>query len=535
MIAWTRIALLAVGLALATATQGADVGGKTPTGVRYDGGDEILLQGFHWNSVRAGGGKVWYVMLARNAPRIAADGFTAIWMPPPWVDEPKSATQGGEGYFWNRFDKNSLYGSDADLRAAVAAMRGAGVKLIYDIVPNHIDRARLPQSQPGNDVAPADRWLFRDDCPDRTQCDDGEPFFSGDADLDLTKFANLDRFRAELVNLRDNYGASGFRFDFVKGYAGRHVDDWMRQVADGGFCIGELWTDPGAGNSWQDPLKRWSDAARCTVFDFSLKAKFQAGPGEIADWQHSLGGNPDASYRSIAVTFVDNHDTGASPGVNGGQHLWSLTDEHLRQLAYAYILTTPGTPSVYWPDMYNDDGSDATFHNYIKALIALRREAGVVADSTVSFKSGPGWIVALVGTPVRIVVSLNSPFVDARQIGIQGFTARFANADRSVRIWLAGQPTTVTKRFACDVATIPGEDMVAVGADPALGGWNPDKGLRLAWHDDAAPHWRGAVDLPSSFNEWKCVKVTKGRPPEWQPGANNVTSPDPAETETAHF
>lgn len=30
----------------------ADQAGKSPNAVRYHGGDEIILQGFHWNVVR---------------------------------------------------------------------------------------------------------------------------------------------------------------------------------------------------------------------------------------------------------------------------------------------------------------------------------------------------------------------------------------------------------------------------------------------------------------------------------------------------
>ena len=533
----TCLLAIVAGLLGAGSVRAGDVPGKDATGVRYHGGDEVVLQGFHWNSVRANGGKAWYATLAKNASRIAADGFTTIWMPPPWTDAPKSATQGGEGYFWNSFDKNSLYGSDADLHRAVDAMRGAGVKIVYDIVPNHIDKARLPQSQPGSDVPVGDRWLFRDDCADRSQCDDGAPFFSGDADLDLTKAANIDRFTAELKNLRDNYGAGGFRFDFVKGYAGRHVDTWMKDVLDDGFCVGELWQEPGAGQTWQDPLKAWSDSARCTVFDFSLKAIFQKGASAIPAWKDGLGGNPESSYRRIAVTFVDNHDTGASPGANGGQHLWELSDEALRELAYAYILTTPGTPSVYWPDMYKDDGSNGKWHDYIRALIALRREAGVVAGSPVTFHVGNDWLVAKVGDPVRMVVSIRSPFTGAEQSGVEGFTARFTNRDRSLRIWMAGQPKSVTKRFACDVATVPGEDVVAAGADPALGGWSVPGALKLVYDDAASPHWQASAVLPASFTEWKCVKVKHegGAVLQWQPGANNVTSPDPADIESGHF
>ena len=120
----------------------ADAPGKTTSGVRYHGGDEIILQGFHWNTVRTSSN--WYATLASMASTLAADGFSAIWMPVPWRDfsswSEGGKSGGGEGYFWHDFNKNGRYGSDAQLRQAAGALGGAGVKVLYDVVPNHMNR-----------------------------------------------------------------------------------------------------------------------------------------------------------------------------------------------------------------------------------------------------------------------------------------------------------------------------------------------------------------------------------------------------------
>jgi alpha-amylase len=57
----------------------------SPT-VRNGGGEDIILQGFHWNSSRSTPEK-WYDVLTRMAPVIGQDGFTRIWLPPVWADE----------------------------------------------------------------------------------------------------------------------------------------------------------------------------------------------------------------------------------------------------------------------------------------------------------------------------------------------------------------------------------------------------------------------------------------------------------------
>ncbi|HNO25905.1 MAG TPA: hypothetical protein PKK94_23180, partial [Leptospiraceae bacterium] len=57
-------------------------------------GKDILLQAFHWNLVKTkgtgtvdGSDKSWYGILTERAPQIASDGFTIVYLPPPWVDD----------------------------------------------------------------------------------------------------------------------------------------------------------------------------------------------------------------------------------------------------------------------------------------------------------------------------------------------------------------------------------------------------------------------------------------------------------------
>jgi alpha-amylase len=100
--------------------------------------------------------------------------------------------------------------------------------------------------------------------------------------------------------------------------------------------------------------------------------------GGLSDWRDGLNGNPMASWRA-AVTFVDNHDTGYSPGLYAGQHHWALA----RSVATRHMPTSsaaPGTPTVYWPDMYAWPRGAL-----IRELIRQRLRAGIRADSTVSF------------------------------------------------------------------------------------------------------------------------------------------------------
>ncbi|WP_416396232.1 glucan 1,4-alpha-maltotetraohydrolase domain-containing protein [Allohahella sp. A8] len=515
----------------------ADNAGKSPNQVRYHGGDEIVLQGFHWNVVRDNRG-AWYNTLANQAASIADDGFTAVWMPPPWRDhsawsDPSTGTSGGgEGYFWHDFNKDGQYGSDAQLKQASRQLRADGVKVVYDIVPNHMNRG-----YPNKAInLPTGQGMWRHDCPDpasnvATGCDDGDRFMGGDADLNTGHPDVFGMFSAELRNLKNNYGAGGFRFDFVRGYSASRVDAWMGEAADNSFCVGELWKSPAEYEgsdwrrqaSWQEILKDWSDDAKCTIFDFALKERMQNG--SIADWRFGLNGNSDPRWREVAVTFVDNHDTGYSPGANGGQHHWALPDSKIR-MAYAYILSSPGTPVVYWAHMYNWGYGD-----FIRQLIQVRKSVGVKASSEIRFHGQYSGLVGTVtGDAGKLVFALDSNLSNPEQIASGDFRSAVTADNGKVRVWKTGggsdpRDPTASVNFRCDNGvTNWGQSVYVVGNTAELGNWNASAAVRLP---DASgyPSWTGSIALPTGKAvEWKCIIRSESNPSQvikWQSGANN--------------
>jgi alpha-amylase len=168
--------------------------------VRNGTGEEILLQGFHWNSSRNAPEK-WYSVLARMAGQIGQDGFSLIWMPPPWrdtsswVDSNKGTSGGGEGYFWRSFDKNGQYGTDDQLKTVAMALNNAGVKVIYDVVPNHMD-----DTEGDEPLFLRGHKEWRRDCD---KCDEGDAFMDGNPDLNTGNEHVFETFKNELINLRD--------------------------------------------------------------------------------------------------------------------------------------------------------------------------------------------------------------------------------------------------------------------------------------------------------------------------------------------
>lgn len=417
-------ATLVAGLALADSSE------KSGGGVRFHGGDEIILQGFHWNVVRTAENN-WYNILKNNAQKIKDDGFTSVWMPPPWRDQSSwhagsGVYFGGEGYFWTDFNKNSRYGSDSQLRSAASTLKSKGVKVVYDMVPNHHNRGHRGDAMD----FPNGQGKYRTDCG---SCDDGDPFISGDSDFNTGNSDIYNMFRNEVRNLKDNYSAGGFRWDFVRGYAPERINAWMGSH-NNGYCVGELWKAPNEypswdwrhNASWQEILKDFSDKSKCSVFDFALKERMQNS--NVRSWQYGLNGNPSTRWREVAVTFVDNHDTGYSPGPLGGQHHWSLPDSK-RKKAYAYIMMSPGTPTVFWPHMY-----DWGLRGYIKNLINIRKQADIRAWSSVSFKNQFSGLTGVTsGQSKKVVFAIDSNLNNPNQVTSGSFS--LVVNEGGVRVW----------------------------------------------------------------------------------------------------
>ena len=353
-------------------------------------GRDVVLQAFHWNLVKTQGtGTVdgqersWYATLSDHTERIAALGFSVVYLPPPWRDDSEWTRDGkhggGEGYFWHDFDLDSRYGTKAELTSLVAALKAHGVRCIVDVVPNHRDHRRMQ----------ADLWPHPGPAWARGGGDTGAGFEEGCFDLNLKDRLVFERITRALNELTDECGIDGWRWDFVWGFAIEDVVDFVRTTPHQEYLsIGEYFQ--GDGHKADDPLVArfgadererilgWAREAGSCAFDVILKRAIQTtDPAQLAS---GLCCHPDPEARAMMVTFVDNHDTGASPfsPANGwGQQHWPCPD-HFKSKAYAFILTMPGIPSVYWPDCF-----DWGFEARISQLIAARHAAGIGAASHV--------------------------------------------------------------------------------------------------------------------------------------------------------
>lgn len=165
------------------------------------------------------------------------------------------------------------------------------------------------------------------------------------------------------------------------------------------FAVGEYFDgDPKKLTGWVDgtKLRGQPDPAEkaCSAFDFAAFYQLREfiNNGRYKDLQAITF--PDGVYdglvainRNKAVTFIEDHDTGWPQ-----QQFDSFGNNDKLMQAYAFILTHPGVPCVYWKHYF-----DWNRGSQIKALIRARKYAGVNSGSYIKTELSGDDYVAIVG------------------------------------------------------------------------------------------------------------------------------------------
>ncbi|KAI8816641.1 uncharacterized protein EV422DRAFT_282022 [Fimicolochytrium jonesii] len=372
----------------------------------YGARTDVLIQAFHWNSWQTA---PWYNTIATNAPQLKGL-FTLAWFPPP------SDAGSNEGYLPRRWNVlTSKYGTADQLKAAVQAVKANGLQAVADIVINH----RVGSTKWNDYTEPA----FADNNAATTSDDEvwkqpgygtptghpdtGLPYTAG-RDLDFTNPSVQDTVTAWMTNTLKAVGFTGWRYDFVRGYAPSYVGQFNAKTSPV-FSVGELWADLDVNNpsAHRNQLLDWvkGTGSNSAAFDFTTKGMLNQA---VASNNYAILAQNNAPVGLIgtapgyAVTFVDNHDTGASPGGTGGQKLWQFPVGAEMQ-GYAYILTHPGIPSVYWPHYFDQKMKAA-----IDPLLKARKAAGVNSLSHIRIDKAANNVYAayIAGTVGSLAVKL---------------------------------------------------------------------------------------------------------------------------------
>jgi alpha-amylase len=375
---------------------------------RYHGdGHDILLQGFHWDSHRGatepgGQRKSWYRVLHDNASAIRQAGFTWVWFPQP------SDSLAPQGYIPRRWDVlDTPFGSEAELRAAIRAL--GPVKAMADIVLNHRVGAHTSGADFADPPFPDNRAaIVRDD---ESGVGTGNPD-TGDhhpcgRDLDHTNPDVRAAIKKYLNRLRE-VGFRGWRYDLVKGFHGRFVGEY-NDASSPGLSVGECFDgDRQRVTDWID-----STGGRSTAFDFPTRFLLHDackhddyGPLRSTNAGRTMPGGLIGFWSSRAVTFLDNHDTEYRRESDhqyegyGIRHFAGTTVD----MGYAYLLTHPGIPCVFWPHLF--DWGEPT-RRRIERLLRVRKQAGLHACSRVDIKEARRGLYAAV-VDDRVAIKLGS-------------------------------------------------------------------------------------------------------------------------------
>lgn len=419
----------------------------------------VMMQGFYWDASATG--TSWWNNLASKANELKLAGFTAIWIPPVG-----KGASGGYSNGYDPFDDYDLgskdqmgtvatrWGTREELQKSVATMRANGLDVYVDLVLNHrngdggdwIYKYKDAYGVAGNGRFGKGYYDFHPGYKTQdANVPNDDSSFGRDLAHDSPYVANGLKAAGEWMTKA--LDIQGYRLDYVKGISYTFLKDYLNTGAMAGkFAVGEYW------DSNRDTLNWWNATAmgsRASVFDFALREELKSmanggGYYDMSRLDHAglTGINPGG-----AVTFVENHDTDEHYPITQNKHL-----------AYAYILTSEGYPTVFYKDYYNY-GMKTTLDNLI--WIHEKIAAG---STTQRWKDGDVFAFTRNGGS-KLLVGLNDHGSAARTITVQtDFGANVKLHDYSGRgadVWTNGSGQATI--------TIPANNYVAYSVD-GLGG-----------------------------------------------------------------
>ena len=382
---------------------------------------DVVFQAFYWDSYTDKGyGRTKWTDYVNGTNGTSAEEigkwFDLIWLPP------MSQSTGGTGYLPTNYGGlDSDWGSKATLVKLITALHQNGAKVVADIVINHC-AARNGWCNFGTynfgdygKFSPDGSWICNTDemnsnpaagdCKATGNPDDGygsEANYDSGRDWDHNNAKVREMCKAYLKWLRNDIKIDGFRYDYCKGFHNSHINDY-NTAAQAYFSVMEMWD--GDVNVLQSHL---NDAGWNTLtFDFAMK--YQAfNNGIAADNYGGLkgAGLPGAGKSRYACTFLDSHDSfqrdnnefcGLGNSMKYGGKI---------QQCYAYLLSMPGVPLVFFPHWVK-------FKDKIKPMLNARYKTGVHSESAVSDEAGNGYYKATItGTngEIRVLIGPNSGY-----------------------------------------------------------------------------------------------------------------------------
>ncbi|HEX7077192.1 MAG TPA: alpha-amylase family glycosyl hydrolase [Candidatus Eisenbacteria bacterium] len=292
--------------------------------------------------------------LREHVDEIAGLGVTALWITPVVKQIPGFVTGAGfadwpyHGYWADDFTRiDRRFGDETELKALVDACHARGIKVLLDVVYNHVGYGSQYLKNPRTKT-----WVRTDETgtcgsDDLTLCVSGLP------DL-KTERHDVDEYlwKAHL-GLAKRVGLDGFRLDTVKHVAHEfwreHRKRTQAELGPDFFLLGEVW---GGDASSLDPW--FEDDEMDAGFDFSFQGStlgFLMGRGRTVAFDRYLKGRDRVRAGHLLVPFLSSHDV---PGA-----LYQLQGDKKRfMLAAVLEFTVSGIPMIYYGEEVARLGGD---------------------------------------------------------------------------------------------------------------------------------------------------------------------------------
>jgi glycosidase len=316
--------------------------------------------------------------LTNRLDYIADLGATAIWLTPvnqqgPSIEVAEGTFQPHHGYWADDFNAiDPRYGTEYDLRALVEAAHARGIKVLLDVVYNHVGyNATWTKTRP--------HWLRQGaECGGDaiTLCLAGLP------DLKTERFDVRSAILDAHIGLAERTGVDGFRLDTYK-----HIDPdfWAAhrvvtrlRLGEDFFLLGEIWD----GDKYLAKAPFEADTLD-GIFDFTFRDHVQKMLTGIEDperFARYFTNRHDIEGDKVLAPFLSNHDMPMLLAMMRGD------TAKLRQ-AFALLMFAEGPPVISWGEeqgrrgkawpLNREDmdwtGGDTALTDDVKALIALRR------------------------------------------------------------------------------------------------------------------------------------------------------------------
>ena len=331
------------------------------------------------------------VGLREKLGEIADLGATAIWLTPIVAQIPTTVPSDHgpfaphHGYWAEDFTRiDPRYGTEADLAALTSAAHARGMRVILDVVYNHVGYgADWTVTHP--------EWLRQgEDCggDEITMCLAGLP----DLRTELPEVREM-LFEAH-IGLAERVGLDGFRLDTVKhiphDFWSAHAQEVRTRLGEDFLLLGEVWD----GDKYL-AAPYFEKGELDALFDFGFRdrtLKFLTGVEQADRFSRYLAKRHEVGDAGLLAPFLSNHDMPTLLAMLRGDR-----DRYL--MAATLLLTIEGIPTIAWGEEIGRRGGvwpenredmawsggyrDETLRDMFKQLIALRQAWPALQESPI--------------------------------------------------------------------------------------------------------------------------------------------------------